>query len=666
MIAVWMLYSLGIGVAFCVVGYALERALHYAGRPTRWAWVVALIGSYLIPVVAWLRPDAFATFAAPIPVSADTSAIASTPAPSGTFTSLDQSSRPFSLSDLDTPLRWAWGGASLAAILAIATAATRLVSLRRRWRTARVDGREVLVSSSVGPAVVGLWSPRIVLPEWALQLPGQERELMLAHEEQHVRAGDPALIAAGFALVLLAPWNLGLWWQWRRLRLAAEMDCDARVLAEGRSAPVYGELLIRVGQRRSPRLLGAAAFGEPASFLESRIRRMLATVPRWRWIRAAVATTIAAIGIIAACETPHPAGPVQDPRELASIETVAGVVSAVETTGVDEAPAVLSGVTALVPDLTRLAGIGGRVVVRARIETNGRADASSVTVLESPHPALAQAAKNAVSGALFRPARANGKDVSVVAHVTYEFPSASSRQLAHEVSNSLALWQAERLRPLIESYARRWSPSILAPSGPPMDAFLVADANLRIYRFGLTTLYYLGGARPTSEIDVADLKSAAPFVDPAHDGWLVVDPRALRGLIRDNVRVIWIHHDPALQDTVVPAPTQQYLRDQTPKLEQRAELVRRLARQFHPAMFGQQESQIAIALVLDSRENVLSHAARAGEARTTEGLYTSGESCLDVLTRLLPQYKSAQWLQSGCAGDTQPNVIVYWGQLLKH
>ena len=45
MIAAWMLYCVAIAILFAVVGEALERALHLAGRPTRWAWVVALAGS---------------------------------------------------------------------------------------------------------------------------------------------------------------------------------------------------------------------------------------------------------------------------------------------------------------------------------------------------------------------------------------------------------------------------------------------------------------------------------------------------------------------------------------------------------------------------------------------------------------------------------------------
>ena len=59
MIAVWMLYCVGIGLAFVVVGYALEKGLHLAGVATRWAWLVALVGSGALPAAAWLRPNAF-------------------------------------------------------------------------------------------------------------------------------------------------------------------------------------------------------------------------------------------------------------------------------------------------------------------------------------------------------------------------------------------------------------------------------------------------------------------------------------------------------------------------------------------------------------------------------------------------------------------------------
>src|SRR5206468_8847585 len=139
------LYCVGIGLAFVVVGHALERALHFAGRPTRWAWVIAIVGSYLVPVAAWLRPEAFATFAAPIPVVLESGPSLGT---STTSTNLDQPPpSDFSLADLDSPLRWGWGIGSVALFLIIAGGAARLIVVRRGWRAAAMDGRAVLVST---------------------------------------------------------------------------------------------------------------------------------------------------------------------------------------------------------------------------------------------------------------------------------------------------------------------------------------------------------------------------------------------------------------------------------------------------------------------------------------------------------------------------------------
>jgi TonB family protein len=547
-IAVWMLYCVGIGLAFVVVGYALERGLHFAGRPTRWAWVIAIVGSYVIPVAAWLRPEAFATFAVPIPVVAESGP--SLPTTSTTSTNLDQPPpSAFSLADLDLPLRWTWVIASLAMLLVVTAGAARLVSLRRRWRTAAVDGREVLVSTNVGPAVVGLWSPRVVLPEWALQLSERERELMLAHEEQHVRAGDPALLAAALLAVLVAPWNRALWWQWRRLRLAVEMDCDARVLSQGRSVPAYGELLLRVGRRRSTQTLSMAAFGEPASFLESRIRRMLAGVPRWRWAGIATAMAVTVAAIVGACEAPRPVTPeqaadraeasktpessvsllVQMPstlervpsrgvlirwmraaitqtyaeylttpanppvdlwfhgttggRVVQSTRTVGRRVARLRygeieahlpelrpnrpgvwfgwayplgpgredvraiwaddggdsgsetrqgqgeapdhglTTSVFVGPELRSGPRLQYPELLRRAGIEGRVIVQATIDTTGRAEPASVKVIERAHAGFNESAASWVRQALFRPARVNGQAVRALMNIPIEFKS---------------------------------------------------------------------------------------------------------------------------------------------------------------------------------------------------------------------------------------------------
>src|SRR2546429_1139393 len=310
MIAAWMLYCVAIAVLLVVVGEALERALRLAGRATRWAWVVALAGSYLVPAAALLRPSAFG--ALPLPL---TQPLATGPTtvqqPRG---ALPPPTRSFAVGDLDSALTWAWGLSAGTVALALLGAGLRLAAWRRRWRVTTLDGRTVLVSENVGPAVVGVWRPQVVLPAWSLELRSGERRLMLLHEDEHVRAHDPWLRAAGAALLVLAPWNPALWWQVRRLRLAVEMDCDARVLARGGDTPEYAELLLRVGQRRARLPLGAPALGEPVSFLGRRIRRMVTDLPRWRWAGATAASMVAVAVIIAACEAPRPVGLRQETR----------------------------------------------------------------------------------------------------------------------------------------------------------------------------------------------------------------------------------------------------------------------------------------------------------------------------------------------------------------
>src|SRR5438445_9668125 len=104
MIAAWMLYCVAIAVLFVVVGETLERALHLAGRATRWAWVAALAGSYLVPGAALFRPSAFG--ALPVPLAR--------PVGAGPITSQSLSGAPpprtrsFSLGSLVAVLAWAW------------------------------------------------------------------------------------------------------------------------------------------------------------------------------------------------------------------------------------------------------------------------------------------------------------------------------------------------------------------------------------------------------------------------------------------------------------------------------------------------------------------------------------------------------------------------------
>jgi TonB family protein len=86
-----------------------------------------------------------------------------------------------------------------------------------------------------------------------------------------------------------------------------------------------------------------------------------------------------------------------------------------------ERPEVLSGPQLQYPDLLRQAGVQGRVIVQAIIDTSGRAEPPSVKVIQSPNPGFDQAAKTYVLRALFRPARVHGRAVRVLVNLPIDF-----------------------------------------------------------------------------------------------------------------------------------------------------------------------------------------------------------------------------------------------------
>jgi periplasmic protein TonB len=92
---------------------------------------------------------------------------------------------------------------------------------------------------------------------------------------------------------------------------------------------------------------------------------------------------------------------------------------------VEERPEVLSGPQPQYPDLLRQAGIQGRVIVQAIIDTSGRAEPPSVKVIQSPNPGFDQPAKTYVLRALFRPARVHGRAVRVLVNLPIDFKIAA-------------------------------------------------------------------------------------------------------------------------------------------------------------------------------------------------------------------------------------------------
>ncbi len=73
----------------------------------------------------------------------------------------------------------------------------------------------------------------------------------------------------------------------------------------------------------------------------------------------------------------------------------------------DELPRLLAGPPLQIPDSLREIGVEAVVVLEFVIDTTGRAEPASITVVESPHPALTDIAREAVLVSMYSPGRTN-------------------------------------------------------------------------------------------------------------------------------------------------------------------------------------------------------------------------------------------------------------------
>ena len=332
MIAAWMLWSIGVGLLLLVAGLAAERL--FEGR-RRWVWAVACAGTVLLTAVRVFATGGSGSehlsgglvmteVAAPGTnaagalegVEAATGTLPGTSSPAFLPVAIPHDSV---LHTLDGILRLVWLALSAGLALWALIGAGRLRRRRRDWEPGTLLDQPVQWSRNTGPAIVGLFRPSVVLPSWVSDVEASKQRLILAHEEEHRRAGDGILRFAMAALLVAFPWNPFLWLHYRHLCLAIELDCDHRVM---RRLPdrrwLYGDLLVLAGARRGIRPgFAPTAFAERRSFLERRIGRLLSEAPEVPMARAAFFAFAAILVVGVAMWVPGVTEETAQPEELA-------------------------------------------------------------------------------------------------------------------------------------------------------------------------------------------------------------------------------------------------------------------------------------------------------------------------------------------------------------
>lgn len=276
-----ILYVIAVGTFLGFAGILVERVLPPT-FPRRWVWCLVIPISVVLPGYyranhTWSVGEV-AEQAAP-QLQGHAPGMASTIAPAAGPWARLEAYDPF--------INRIWLIASGILIVWGLASAWHVEHLVRRSRRERglsaaspvIDGVPVVITKSVGPATVGLWHSRVLVPRWVLALPGAQRQYVVSHEDEHRRAHDARLLFVASLPLILLPWNLALWWQLRRLRLAVEMDCDNRVVNRLGNPSAYGEVLLKVAQAGTPGPRIQPAFLGGVGMLERRLTMLLAPTP---------------------------------------------------------------------------------------------------------------------------------------------------------------------------------------------------------------------------------------------------------------------------------------------------------------------------------------------------------------------------------------------------
>src|ERR1700724_519084 len=302
----WMLYVVCITLLLSGAALAAEHAARLRRARSRWIWVLTILASLGIPTVIASVSIQFPSLLTPTVSHKITALREVTSVPVAPLAWVRERTVNSAVApNLNRILQRSWVIVSAVLLAALVLNGAQVFWRKRRWRIGTVAGASVYIAPDVGPAVVGLLRPRIVIPAWLTETSASHQTMVIAHEQAHLAGHDPQVLTVALFLLVLMPWNLPLWWQLHRLRYAIEVDCDARVLQSGLDTRQYGEMLLDVSQRPSVYIGAVAAMSESKSFLEERITIMVRDPAKWGSVATVLFGSLAlALVTVAAQVTP--------------------------------------------------------------------------------------------------------------------------------------------------------------------------------------------------------------------------------------------------------------------------------------------------------------------------------------------------------------------------
>ncbi len=221
---------------------------------------------------------------------------------------------------------WVW---LTGALILAAGSVCSVLRMKKRLKDAVREGGNIYRTRVQTPFVMGLFRPRIYLPD---RMKEEEREYILLHEQIHIRRGDHIVKLIGFAALCIHWFNPLVWLAFCLSGRDMEMSCDEAVLGRigGSVKKEYSASLLyfAAGRRRISGM--PLAFGEGDT--GSRIRNVLRYRKPKLWLAAAAVTVCAIAAVILAANPFGAQADSEDKAGSALQASVYGVVTESEMT----------------------------------------------------------------------------------------------------------------------------------------------------------------------------------------------------------------------------------------------------------------------------------------------------------------------------------------------
>src|SRR5215472_1842399 len=180
----WIVYVLVITLLLSGAALAAEYAARWrhSGR-SRWIWVVTIVASLIIPTLVASVSIRVPSLLAPTVQRKATPVSELTTIKVVPLTWVHEHTRDIvALHSENRILQRAWVIVSVALFAALVANGAYVFWRKRRWERGTVAGVSVYIAPDVGPAVVGLMRPRIVVPAWLSEAPPSHQVMVIAHE----------------------------------------------------------------------------------------------------------------------------------------------------------------------------------------------------------------------------------------------------------------------------------------------------------------------------------------------------------------------------------------------------------------------------------------------------------------------------------------------------